>query len=108
MSERVEHTDLLTFSKALFQAQDVVRRQHDVDVLAAGIEAIDVLVAAELDNRVLTQLVRQHRAYRGRGVFNQLLFIRHNAYLSLKRGQHPFFIHQHPDPGSIKRVLTPF
>ena len=53
-------------AQTLLEPQDVVRRQHDIDILAAGIEAVDILVAAELDNRTALELGRDYRRIRNR------------------------------------------
>jgi hypothetical protein len=48
----------------VLEANDVVRRQQDIDVLAALIEARNALMAMELELVVETQLHRQDRALR--------------------------------------------
>ena len=76
-------------AEPLFQTDDVIRCEHDIDVLAAGIEAVDALVATKLDDGITGQLGGHHRAARNRGIIGQFGFVRHLAHLS-NRGQNTF------------------
>ncbi len=59
--------------QALLQAQDVIRGEGDVDVGTAGVPALDVAVAAELQRRVLGQHGGLHRAVRKRRLGDQVV-----------------------------------
>ena len=53
-------------AETLFQADDVMRRLHNVNVISAGVKAINALVVAEPDDGIALQLAGHDQCIRDR------------------------------------------
>ena len=60
-------------AQPLFQANDVVGREHDVDVGTAGIPAVNAFSALKLDDLVALEAGGQHRAGGEGGIGNDFV-----------------------------------